>query len=1102
MICFPLGLRFAGTVFLSAATLVHAVDPYQSRLDREYKSLSGAISRAYAVPPPRPTTPTRSYTAPSYSSSSTSRSSSSSSSSYSRPSSSLSYAQTLRSFEQERTSQQQRYTAASPARAVDTVAIAAAHRRAELQQARDARERFLKAPSHTASAWARLRDETKGKAPLVAPPNSALLSRPAEFAYFLGIAQARGTAAPWENLRVGQLCLLFQGAGATPSRAFGFFVQSNPAWPEVQLGLGLCYLRGYGVAADPAKAREFLEKAAAWETPKALSVSYTGGGDAFQDIAYQACRELAVAYDLGQGLPPDAALASDWYGRAQSRPLYTRDYDEIRALKREFWKRNASRARELLERDFAAAKGGASPKLTHTLFADLVAAGDAPALHAIGDFADTRTWDGQETTTGRSGISYFLAAAKLGHDAAARAYFSPAKNGFYNRDLDGDAFWKEHADFVRERWSHWEKLWLAAAAAGDAAANIPLAFHYSGARGNAPDATRASRHAALMPATMPAKQRAAIQQAIAYAGVRENEAWAKTVWAKLGTTYDKVDLTRLSVAPHVARGEALRAAGLALARTSPTQARDHWRDAAALGDLPAQVQLYFYAQRNRIYLGNYYRSLQIRLEAVARAGDVGAMAALAVLMDGNPHNNLAFPSASYDIGQEWRAKARQHSPENPRWLAIAEDPALSDAHCASVRAAVLRETAAWHAHAQTWGLVGQRVIDELTVSDEELRTVDGRRAQFVALAAAALQLKTQLALWEKSVERKDYDPEADARFIQGYEAWQGNDEAERDITLAVDYFSQSVGLGQPIAPLVLAYLFGSGFGGFPVDAAVSLRFRALTDARLTAMAENGDTWAQTMLGAMLFNVKGDRANDPLRPGAYEWLPPDRARGRQWLHAAAEAAAYLPANFGDSAGQSVAWYLSQRYYDAEDRPAYAKWKLIDEVFRWGDEDSATPLAAWTKATTIARTIINEDPAAERARAELDAAIDDAETPALRVAALGRRALARLATGIDTLALVDADLAVNLATTNPTAWKILAQVQQSAGQAPAAAVSLSLAQAFENDATAPARFEAAFAKLPPEKQRSIRERLSDTLEDQPDSALLKTLVARAVKFSPPK
>ncbi|WP_414664501.1 tetratricopeptide repeat protein [Horticoccus sp. 23ND18S-11] len=1098
-----------GSTPLWVLPATQAVDPYQSRLDREYKSYSNALSRAYSPPPPRPSpTPSyssRSYSSPSYSSSSTSRnysapSSSRSTSSYTSrstpPSNVNSYRETQRNLSTAKKTYESRFVSPSPARPVQTAANRAAETAARAASEKAAREAFLRAPSHPAAAWARILADTKGKAPLAAPPNSALESRRGEFAHYLGVVQQLGAKAPWEAMRLGQLCLLFQGQGAEPARAFEFFSQSNPAWPEVQLGLGLCHLRGYGVTPNPEKAREWLEQAASPAHATGSGTQYAGSGEALGDSGYQACRELAVAYDLGVGLPADPALASQWYSRAQFRPLHPRDYDEIHALKGEFWARHARSARKLLEQEFAAARmtAGSVPADLQ----DLSAIKDAQVLYEIGEFADTRSTPGGTTGVRRSGSTYFLAAAKLDHDAAARAYFSPAKNGTYNRDLDGDAFWKEHDEYVKAQWPKWEQAWLAAAKGGDAAANIPLAFYYSGARGNPPKTDLAQRHAAQMPATMPEAQRNAVQMSISLADARQNQEWVRTVWLKFGATPPALDLARLGVPADAARGAALRDEGNALAGSDLKQARDRWRDAAALGDLPAQVLLFIYAKQHNAYLADpYEKSLQARLEASAAQGDLGAIATLAALLDGSYHNRLHLGTATSQLGGRWLGEATKRAPHRSQFLQIGRDPSLTDAHCARVRAAALQESDAWQAVARTWGLTGTHVMAQLTLTPAEIRGVDGKRTQYLALAAAARRLEAQLAVWEKAIARDEFDPEADVRYVQAYEAWLGRDETERDVARAVDYFAQSVGLGQPVAPLALAYFFGSGYGGFPQDAAISRRFRALADARLTALAEDDNHWAQTILGDLLVTDGATREDRLENPGAFEWLPPDKPRGLKWLAAAAIEGATLPRNFGDSQGQMVAYYLSQRYYDEKDGTSYCRWKLIDEAYRDIRDDEPGAEAQWTKARAFATSILGESEEATKARLALETVLNETEDETKRAALLVQRALGRKAEHLDRLASQDAELAVSADCLNVAAWKLLARLQREVGETAEADVSVHVTRILENDASAASELEAALRRLTPDRQEVLRFRFAVTLEGNPTSAPLKLLTAIATK-----
>ncbi len=1110
--------------FLVGATLVLAAlvarsAPAYSRADREHQSYSNALARAYATPPPRPP-PSRSYSSPSYSSSSSTRNSSSSTPAraYSPPVNFANSGQTQQRFTEDKRGWEQKFSETQKQSASAAAAERAGWERSRQAEQRAAQERLRNESAYSPAKWEVVLKETAGKAPVVAPPRRAMESPREEFSYYEAQAQIHGAKARWERMRLGQMCLVYQGTNATPARALGFFSASNPEWPEVQLGLGLCYMRGYGVSPDAAKAREWLEKAAAFDESKQSAGGFLGRGD-FQRIAYEACRELAVAYDLGGVLAQDLHLAAQWYDRAQNRPLFDKDRADLKALKIEFWKRHARSARVMLERRFAALQKGEPAPVSDSFIADVIAADDAPVLCELGEFTDTKDWQGREIARGRSGISYFLAAAKLGHDAAARAYFSPAKNGFYNEDLDGDPFWKAHADFVREQWPQWEKKFLAAAQAGDTDAHIPLAFHYSGARGNAADRAAALRHRALLPATMPPRQRQAIELAIANTSeaqlaARDNRRWLQSVLAKFRRADGTVILPGTVAAADAARVATLRDEGNALARTAGEQARAKWFEAAALGDLPAQVQLFVYAKRHGLDLGGAYeQALQARLETVAQAGDPGAAATLATLLDGNTSNPRRLRKADYNLGRQWRDTALKAAPQKTQFLKSAQDPTASDADYFAARTAALRETEQWKAHLLKWDFEGQPIQNAVMHSAEGLRATDTQRVEFVALAATAARLENQLAIWEKTVEPKDYDPEADARFHQAYEAWQGLDESERDLSLALDCFAQSAGLGHPLAPLALAYFYASGFGGFPKNAQLSQRFRALGEARLTALAETNNLWAQTYLGYLL--VTGDNARDNAldRPDRFEWLPQDKARGMKWLHTAAIEGATCTPNLDDASGQSVAWYVVQMYYSWGLSAEKTKWELIRDLVEPLLADEKTTAAQWEKAQTKARALLAETPGAERARVALDQAIATTTNDELaNVVAHVARARARLAAGFERSALIDAKKAAELAPHRAEGWEILGQIQRGQADPLAAAVSTGIARVLENGPAVVGEFEAAFAafaKARPDSSadirdqldpRSIRMRLEYALREHPQSAALKILKERVEKILP--
>ncbi len=1080
------GLVGMALAFYPFAT--HAANAYTTRLDREYKSYSEALARA-APPPPPPSAPAR-YTPPAYSSSSTASSYRPSSSGNSYGSSnSGSSAQDQQSIADSRKAWEDGAAArkkVSEQRALDDKAM---WQRINDRAAADARERYRNESEFSPGAWEVLRTETAGKAPIRPPLRRTLESPAAEFIYYEGQTSVWGTRGPWEQMRVGQMCLLYQGPNANPSRAFGFFSKSNLEWPEVQLGLGLCYLRGYGVTPDAAKAREFLEKAAAYQKRTLLRTGFIGGGNIYQDIAYEACRELAVAYDLGRGFPPDATLAAQWYFRAQQRQLFTEDSDELKALTLDFRQRTAATTLLALEREYAAAKNLGPIAPGTSLLQKFTAARDAATLFALGEFADTKDTPAPSGRMGRLGSVYFFAAARLDHEPAARAFFSSSSRGGFDVDLGDKSDWPERAKFTRDKWGEWEKKWQDAAAAGDASANIPLAFYYSGARGNRTDQAQAQRHAAKLPATIPAAQRDAIGHANWWAQMIAHDEWAKTIWAKFGTTSDKIDLTRLATPPDAARGETLRESGNALAAIDLTQARDLWRDAAVLGDLPAQVQLYNYAGRHKIYLGEFGRSLYARLETAAQAGDRGAVVARVASLGGNNENSRRA---------EWVTALQTLFPESNRFRDVAKNPASSDADYAAARAAALLETEGWKPEAQKWGFAESLLY---TLSPQELSAMDAQRAKFLALAALATRLEAQLALWEKTVEYREFDPESDARYLQGHQAMWDIPVTDRDPVLALDYFSQSAGLGHPLAPLVIGFYFGSGYGGLPKNAAISQRFRALADARLTVMAEAGDSWAQIFLGDLLTD-DCERENNAENPGVYAWLPLEKARGLKWLQLAALNGEVLPHNFGDSTGRPVAGYVSSRYQNwGEDAPG-AKWAQVNELFIQMGFKGPPTAAQWATLTAEARAVVAMTPEMGLMLAALDKAIEEAEGES-KMLALRARARGLVANHFPFTALNESEKATWTARASATAWGTLGEIQQHCGYPAEAVVSTSLARALAGEAAAPVAFEtalAALAKIDPDRPEDFRSSIVGALEDQPDSSLLKDLMARAAKLVP--
>lgn len=1079
---------------LGTVTWVWAVDPYQSRMDREYKSLSNAITRAYTPPPPAPT---RSYSPPTYSTSSSYNRSSSSSSSSGGSSSTGSYSAPTNSRPDWKSARQvaeeKKAAEAKLAEAKKKKSAGAAKKTAPAVKPA-AGSISPDAPTYTAAEWATLRERTGGKAPLVAPPARAFESRRSEFAYFEKIVRENPRGTPWENMRLGQMCLLFEGEGAEPARAAEFFQRSNLEWPEVRFGLGLFHLRGWGAASSPELAREHLERAYALAKDRTTKARYVGNGAPPPDIAFDASRELGVAYDLGRGLPANTTLALQWYARAEERPLSPQERTAIGAMRAECLKRAFSRNPGEATVTFAGVVAGGNPDLISQMLLSLEGTGNPQALFAAGEAINLRAPQVEPRTATRTKLGFYLAAAKLGHEPAARAFFSPLDSNVIYADLSGsDTYWRDHAAFARAQWPAWEKKWLAAVQAGDADAHLPLAYYYAGARGNSADPARAQQHVAKLPATVPAARRNAILTSLHFLAEDEGMRWAETVWSAFGARFDTIDLARHAKAGEPGRAEALRDEGNALAATDLKQARDRWRDAAVLGDLPAQVQLLFYALRNFGHLGEYYKSLQVRLETAAAAGDPGATAVLAVLLGGGPGRDRRIGSALYETGQKWRAETLKFAPLRQRFLEVAKNPGCPDEEFFAARAAAQRETEQWRAVETKWGLGGLAIMNEVTLGAADLQAAEAQRVRHAALTAGARQLADRLPLWEATVEAGEFNPEADMRFIQAHDVWVFCPKAEVDLPAAVEYLAESAGLGHPLAPLMIAYLFGSGHDGFPQDAALSRRFRALCDARLTAMAEQDDLWAQTTLG-LLLHEGTERQDDRAAPSSSEWLPLDEERGRMWLERAALAGGVLPASFGGYQGRTIAFHLSTC---SADKAINSRWALIDELYTHVDPDKPETAREWAEAHATAQAVLRESRAVAEARAQLDAAVskEQHDPAATWGAALRARAEARLAAGLPKLAHNDAHY--GCAPFLPAAWKLLARVEAACGLVAYSEVAAAIARALEGEAAAPAQFESAFRQLSADDQKEVYLRFEVALEEKPDLAVLKELKVRAEK-----
>ena len=1102
---------------LTAGNLVVANDPYETRQDREYRSLAAATTRAQSGS----SSTYRAPEYPSYSSAGNARSNSvyDYASSVS-PSSTLqekleAYVEILNL----RAEQSAAREAEAKVRAAlaqqwavgDEVTWARIHR----ANARAALEQWRDSPVFTVNQWEELTRQTGGKMPLRRPTNGHYETPRAEFLHVSSVGKLEGPKAPWENLRAGQMCLRYEGDEAEPERAFAFFAHSDPDWPEVQLGMGLCYLRGLGVAKDTARGVALLEKAAQSGAFEDEPAAFFGRSSPFT-VSYEAARELGISYDLGRFLPADPTRALYWYWRAGQHRLYPGEAAELKALKHAFWSKHQAEAVDLLRAEYATnaattttSDAAAVHAVDDTLLDALGTLQDGDQLYAAGAFVDTRSRNGQALIRGRSGMSYFLAAARLGNEAAARAFFSPAENGYFSEDLDGHPVWSEHADFVRENWPQLEARWQAAVAAGDLAASLPLAFHYSGIRGNRAAPELAERYLALLPADLPAPQREAVERAVRSIDARDVQDWESTVWAAFKADSQSINLAALTVAPDAAQARTLRENGNRLALIDPKLARNFWRDAAALGDLPAQVRLYGYTKSNGIWLQSAYeRSLRARLESAAASGDFGAIASLSLLLDGRPTNRLALGSARYEDGQRWLATALEQAPAKARYQALANASATTDADYAAALADAQRETETWRAIAATWGLEGYAVIAQATLSDEEFTQLASRRRELLALATAAETIAQLLPAWENSLEPIAYDPVADARFVLGYEAWFGfgdDDESRlKNPVLALDYLTQSTQLGHPLAPLALAYYCGSGYAGFPRDPALADRLRTLADLRLTIMAANGDTWAQTMLGDLLVTGDNRRDDDPERPAAFEWLPRDDARGLRWLEIAALEGATLPANFADATGQFVSRRIAWYFYNAGNPTENARWQLITSIIELVAYSDEPQRVDWEEVLNEARAIVTDTPETARL-AVLDQAIDAAdnaetEDAALSLRLFSARAEARLALGWTRAASLDAEAATRSGPTDPAPWLLLARIQKTLRDTQNAEISAATARVVAADPGGFAAFEHAMAQASPAAVERYLSRIAQCQYFNPDSVVLADLRARAETFLP--
>ena len=448
-------------------------------------------------------------------------------------------------------------------------------------------------------------------------------------------------------------------------------------------------------------------------------------------------------------------------------------------------------------------------------------------------------------------------------------------------------------------------------------------------------------------------------------------------------------------------------------------------------------------------------------------------------------------------GRTWRAATLLLAPQRTRFLEVAENGGLIDTDVAARREAALDESRRWTGLFRDWGLTGHELFREVTLSDEQVMTVDARRAQFVAVAELDTTLRAQLGVWERA-DDMGFDAEADARFVQALETWYADDPTERDPVRVLDYLAQASGLGHPIAPLAIASYYSTGHGGLPADPAVGRRFRALADARLTALAEADDRWAQTVLGNML--VEGG-SDENKRVTAFEWLPGDHARGLRWLEQAAREGAALPRSFGDSSGHTVAFYLSSYYYTSGDLGSWCKWGVVDRLYRVVDSPDETSDNDWKATHANVQKLLAEKPEVWAARAALDKTINEADDENAQAKALFARAQVNQELGLVRLALFDAEMASRLNLSSAASWRAVAPYQRLAGENTEAALSIAVADALEQKPGALAAFESAFRQADAERRTFLQFAFSANAEEPNATAALKALAASATRISPP-
>ncbi len=118
----------------------------------------------------------------------------------------------------------------------------------------------------------------------------------------------------------------------TDEERFEELLESDQSDPEIQYQLGLCYLRGLGVAQDGAQAEAWLRRAADQGHPMACLVLakrrldqklYEEAIPLLRNAAdcslTEAMELLAVSYGTGRGVEQDPKEAELWFRRPRGR---------------------------------------------------------------------------------------------------------------------------------------------------------------------------------------------------------------------------------------------------------------------------------------------------------------------------------------------------------------------------------------------------------------------------------------------------------------------------------------------------------------------------------------------------------------------------------------------------------------------------------------------------------------------------------------------------------------------------------------------------------------------------------------------------------------